>query len=145
VSLIPCCVCHGHIPNKPVSIYWAWNRADGSRAAWLQKVCVACFAAGLAQLAQKIAPDALVCPQCGIGTVDDMDPVYASLYIPGYEKITVEAPLCGPCAVPIRTAAQVGATALPQRQGVLGGQGQAPQLMPADQVWRDLGNLPWRN
>jgi hypothetical protein len=84
----------------------------------------------------------LLCPACGISTVDDYDPVYVKIYVPGLVPLNSEWPLCPPCAVPVRQRAMQGAQQLEDRQsGGLGAAG-GPQPVTAAATWASLGIVP---
>jgi hypothetical protein len=137
-----CSAC-GQLQNvKLASIYWAWNLAGGRRVAWLQKLCVACFTAQVVPLAVASAQPVLICPACGISTVDDYDAVYATICMPGADKYQSEMPLCGPCAVTVRNSALQGAARLPDRQTDSSGAATGPRTDPTVSPWAELGILP---
>jgi hypothetical protein len=140
VSLYPCSSCHERVPGKLSQVYWAWLRSDGTRGAWRQRLCAQCFGTNVYVPAVSAMTELVSCPVCHAGTADDMDPVYATIYTPGQPRIDVEMALCGPCAVEIRNRALLGAEALPDRQGEVGGS-SPPQVSAAD-TWAALGLTP---
>jgi len=140
VSLYPCSGCSERVPGKLAQIYWAWNLADNSRVAYKQRLCMQCFMRDVWQVAIDAQAQVVACPVCHAGTVDDMDPVYATIYCPGQPQIDAEMALCGPCAVEVRNRAQAGAEKLPDRQGALGG--SSPPPVTAAQAWAALGLDP---
>ena len=142
-AMIPriCGLCEQQFQGKPASLYWAWTNADGRRRAWKQKVCPDCLREHYARAILASQEPVLMCPQCGIGTVDDYDAVYLTYCIPGMPKAQAEMPCCPPCAVALRSLALKGASELEDRGVGAGG----PQLEPvsADQAWKDLfGSAP---
>ncbi len=127
---------------KLCSCYWAWMRADRSRAAYLQKLCFACFVEQALPLISAAMEPVLMCPACGISTVDDHDDVFLTYCVPGEDKALSEMPLCGPCAVVVRNKALKGATELEDRRlGSLGAE-SGPQPVSGADVWRSLGLDP---
>jgi hypothetical protein len=135
-----CALCGQQTLSKPASLYWAWTRADGHRKAWKQKVCTDCFRDHYAALIVSSLEPVLVCPACGIGTVDDYDAVYLTYCLPGMPKDQSEMPMCGPCAVALRNKALSGAVELDDRGvGVGGPQPVAPD---AAEMWAALGLRP---
>ena len=140
MSLYPCSACSERVPGKLSQVYWAWIRADGVRVAYKQRLCLKCFSVTLLGLIPSALENLVTCPACGISTVDDMDPVYATCYVPGQPQLDLELALCGAHAVEIRNRALAGAETLADRQGALGGSSPPPQL-PTD-AWAALGILP---
>jgi hypothetical protein len=137
-----CSSCQQQGTEKPSSLYWAWKRADNTRVAYLQKLCFTCFCTVVLPLVSPSLEPLLACPACGISTVDDYDAVYVKIYVPGEQPMTLEMPLCGPCAVNVRTQAQKGAKLLDDREaGGLGATG-GPQPVSAAQTWASLGLVP---
>lgn len=143
-QMIPkiCASCEQQQDYKLISLYWAWARADRTRVAWLQKVCRACFTEQVAPYASNAMEPVLMCPVCGIGTVDDYDTVWVTIYVPGMPKLDSEWPCCGPCAVAVRTRAMAGATQLPDRQSGSLGAASGPQPASAAATWEALGLRP---
>ena len=143
-QMIPkqCDACQMVGTDKLSSMYWAWMRADRTRVAYLQKLCYACFVDQALPLIVAAMQPVLVCPACGISTVDDHDDVFLTYCVPGESKASSEMPLCGPCAVGVRNKALVGATALEDRQSGGLGAGVGPQPIPSKDVWRSLGIVP---
>jgi hypothetical protein len=116
-----CDLCHQQHLEKPASLYWAWVRADGRRKAYKQRVCAACMQEHYVKLIASSFEPVLICPACGISTVDDMDAVYLTYCLPGMPKGQAEMPLCGPCAVEVRNKALEGARELEDRGVGVGG------------------------
>jgi len=135
-----CPLCEQQIQGKPASLYWAWTRADGRRKAWKQKVCTDCFRERYVRLVVASMEPVLICPACGISTVDDYDAVYLTYCLPGMPKDQSEMPLCGPCAVETRNLALTGATELENRE--LGVGGPQPVAQSGAEVWASLGLRP---
>lgn len=140
MSLYPCSACAERVPGKLSQIYWAWNRADGTRRAVKQRLCMTCFCMHVLPVATAAMEALVACPVCHTSTVSDMDPVYATIYMPGQPQMDAEMALCGPCAVEVRNRAQLGAEDLPDRQGELGGS-SPPPVTSAD-AWKALGLDP---
>lgn len=139
-----CNACRQTGTDKLVSLYWAWNNADGARRAHLQKLCTACFRAQVAPLIIRALEPLIACPACGISTVDDYDAVYVTYCVPGYPKDQSEMPCCGACAVEVRNKALAGAVPLPDRSGTGGGLGLSPHPGDARSLWDELGLAPER-
>lgn len=139
-----CQMCHETGTNKLTSLYWAWNLADGARRAYRQQVCRGCMVGHYAQLIIAAEEPLLACPACGIATVDDYDAVYVTYCIPGMPKGTSEMPLCGACAVEVRTKAMTGAASLADREASGGGLGLGPHPTPPStaEVFASLGIRP---
>jgi len=135
-----CGVCEQQYLGKPASLYWAWTNADGRRRAWKQKVCPDCLREFYLRAIVSSVEPVLICPNCGIGTVDDYDAVYLTYCLPGQPKGQAEMPLCPPCAVRIRSYALKGAVELEDRGAVVGG--PQPQTLDATSVWASLGIVP---
>lgn len=142
MSLFPCSVCGERAVGKLSSATWAWWRADNVRVAWRQRLCVACFAAGVAPLEHETRAEPLNCPLCHTAPGDDMDPCYLTVYVPGIGPIRLEMATCGACAVEVRQRAQQGAVKLDDRQVESGGQGPGPQTDAGLDAWRALGLVP---
>jgi hypothetical protein len=141
MSLTPCSACGQREPRgaKLTHVTWAWWTAE-QRVAWRQKLCRACFVERVAPLYINSQDDALVCPACGIGTVDDMDPVYATFYPAGVGETRMECPTCAACAVRIRLRAEEGGVRLENRDP--SGLGQGPEPKPdTTEILRGLGIL----
>src|SRR5664279_2601384 len=99
MSLYPCSACEDRpVGVKLASVTWAWNRADGSRAAYRQRLCVGCYA--MRVLAKPLlafnAP--LTCPGCGeMVSSRSMAPIFATSFLPGQGRFDHEWPTCGAC------------------------------------------------
>ena len=83
----------------------------------------------------------MTCPNCGIDTAQDMDPVYCTFIPKGVGKMRLEAPMCAPCAAILRIFAQTGADLLEDRDPVEGARFTAPSTDAAS-VWAQLGIVP---
>jgi hypothetical protein len=140
VSLYPCSSCSQRVPGKLCQIYWAWFQADDVRVAYRQRLCMTCFSASVYAPMLDAMNDLVSCPICHAGTASDMDPVYATIYIPGQPQIQSEMALCGPCAVEMRNRALVGAEKLPDRRDESGG--SSPPTISAADSWAALGIRP---
>lgn len=136
-----CSMCGEAVPEALTWAVWAWNRADGVRVAYKQKLCVACVASVVAPLHVACESPVMTCPACGIDTSDDMDPVYCTFVPKGLGKLHLEAPMCGACAAILRVKAQAGAEYLESRG--LGAEERSPAPNPpVDDVWSALGLRP---
>lgn len=147
MSLYPCSACSVRpAGQKLASSTWAWNRADGSRAAWRQRLCVGCVAQRVLALPMLESDQDLTCPACGISTEQDMSPIYATVFVPGSGRFDFEWPFCPPCAATYQGYAQVGAEQLEDRRESFGGLGSGPQTdhVPASAAatWESLGIVP---
>lgn len=141
MHLIPCSHCRLRPEEKLSQVTWAWNPRPGERLAYRQRLCVSCFCTDVLALDKPFEPDGRVtCPACGIDTEDDMEPVYATAYVPGSGKITFEFPLCPAHAVDVRVRAQSNALLLPERDPE--SRGLAPRLAPPVSAWDKLGITP---
>ena len=141
MSLIPCDRCERRDKGALTQCTWAWYRADQERVAYRQRLCFQCVGELLAPLYQASEDWALVCPCCGIGTADDMDPVYATFFPRGIGKCSMELPTCGPCAAKLRLEAQKGSRKLQDVSGVSGGQVPSPQT-DGYPDWDSIGIRP---
>jgi len=140
--LKPCSFCGSREPGKHSNATWAWNRADGQRVAWRQRLCVQCYITNVAGLDAALTEEPFSCPICHTEAGEAMDPCYLTIFIPGYGPRRLEMGTCGPCAVEIRNRAQQGGVKLDDSQASFGGQGQGPQTDPALEVWKSLGIQP---
>jgi len=139
--LVPCSYCGARDRGKNAWLVWAWNRADGERVAWRQKLCVTCVATNLSPLLINAQESPLSCPACHAGTESDMDPIFVTYIIPGWDKQQGEFATCGPCAVEIRNRAQTGADRMEDR---LVGVGAAAPTQTSVSAWDQLGLRPLR-
>lgn len=143
MSLIPCDFCHQRVPEKLSQVTWAWYRADGVRVAFRQRLCTGCFAQRVLPLDQQLDyANGLTCPVCHISTDDDMDPVYATAFIPGHGRLQLELATCAGCAVKVREVAQEGAAKL-EGGRVEGPSDTSPStLTTRESYWAALGIAP---
>lgn len=135
-----CPLCNQQSLSKLASLYWAWVRADGHRKAFKQRVCADCFREHYVKLIVASMEPVLICPACGIGTVDDYDAVYLTYCMPGMPKDQSEMPLCGACAVSVRNLALTGASELEDRGVGVGG--PQPEAPTGAAMWAALGLRP---
>jgi hypothetical protein len=137
-----CQRCEQQHLEKPAGMYWAWVNADGRRRAWKQKLCAECFREHVVPLIIAAEQPVLICPACGISTVEDMDAVFLTYCLPGMPQGQSEMPLCAACAVRVRQGALMGATELEDRG--IGVGGPQPKSLSATSVWDSLGLAPER-
>lgn len=135
-----CGLCERQVLEKLAALYWAWTNADGRRRAHKQKVCSDCMREHYVQLIAGAEEPALLCPACGISTVDDMDPIYLSYFMPSMPGGQSEMPTCGACAARVRSLALRGSEPLPDRGALVGG--PQPQQASATATWDALGLRP---
>jgi len=140
--LKPCSYCGSQLPGKHSNATWAWNRADGERVAYRQRLCVQCYLTNVAPLETATRDDPLNCPLCHTAAGEAMDPVYLTIFIPSYGPLRLEMGTDGACAVEVRNRALQGALRLENREPSFGGQGTGPQTDPALAVWASLGIQP---
>jgi hypothetical protein len=142
MPLQPCSSCGQRSTSKLSTVYWAWNLADHSRRAYRQRLCITCYCMSVAPLSGEQDMEHLACPLCHVGTDDDMDPVYATVFVPGTPKFRIESPTCAPCAVEVRNRAMQGADDLEDRQQLgVGAETSAPTYTAAD-AWASIGVVP---
>jgi hypothetical protein len=141
VILRKCSMCSESQSDTLTWCTWAWNRADGERVAYKQKLCVQCIATTVAPLYVACESPIMTCPNCGIDTTEDMDPVYATFIPKGLGMMRIEAPMCASCAAQLRLKAQNGAEKLENRDFESRGQETAPRPSAA-QTWEALGLVP---
>lgn len=120
---------------------WAWNRSDGVRVAYKQKLCLTCVATKVAPLYVSCEQPDMTCPGCGIDTSDDYDAVYCAFIPRGLGKMNIDAPFCPACAVNIRVFAQTGSEELEDRGIPSRGQDLAPRY-GSEETWAALGLRP---
>ena len=139
MSFYPCSAC-GEKPNgKLAAIYWAWFTASGERHAVRQRLCAACYVQWYATPLhdQEANPDQ--CPYCHGSVGGDLDPTYATVYIPGREFVEIALATCANDAAVLRANASVGAIPLPDRQP---GNGGLQPPISATAAWDSLGLRP---
>ena len=140
MSLYPCSLDGKRHPGKLAQVYWAWVKADGERLALRQRLCQGCYMESVYPVAIAAQSALAACPVCHISTVDDMDPVYATVFLPKQPRGDVEMALCPPCAVRIRVMAQTGSEPLEDRG--IGVGGPAPLGPDAADSWAAIGIPP---
>jgi hypothetical protein len=136
VSIRPCHLCGQRVRGKLASLYWAWYLADNTRVAWRQNLCVGCLTEAFATLLKSAAQqsdDDHNCPNCGAATSDDLDPLFAVLYLPQSEQREYELELDAACAAKVRTLIVDQGDRLTDRSGR--GSGPTP---PSDNRWAEL-------
>jgi hypothetical protein len=141
VILKTCSACHDRQADPLTWTVWAWNRTDGVRVAYKQKLCVTCVATKVAPLYVTCESPDMTCPNCGIDTSEDMDAVFCTFIPRGLGKMQIEAPMCGACAVSLRVFAQQGAEFLEDRGIPSRGQETAPRY-GSEETWAALGLRP---
>jgi hypothetical protein len=77
-----------------------------------------------------------------MGTSDDMDPVYLTVYVPGTGPVRLEMPFDPACAAEMRVFGMTGARKLDDQGASFGGQGPGPQTSTPDSTWAALGIQP---
>lgn len=140
MSLYPCSMCEQRTPGKLCQATWAWWRADNTRVAYRQRLCVTCFAQHISPLEVQSREFTLLCPVCGTNSEGDMDPVYLTVYVPTVGPVRLEMPCCGACAVELRVLAQRNATKLEDQSDSLGAADRSPQTQVGP--WAALGIQP---
>lgn len=133
MSVYPCAVCGQRVPGKLASIYWAWFKSDGERSAFKQRSCAPCIAERLRAVlrsANEASPAVSMCPVCGTDSSGDLDPIYATVFLPKQEPREYALTTCATCAVGVRAWAQEGAQPLADRGGI--SQGPRPSAPDAD-------------
>jgi len=131
----PCSICEQKVPGKLASLYAAWFRADGTRVASKQRLCVGCLQAGYVELLRKVADesnDTDTCPSCGSSNTDDLDPIYLTLYLPKQPEREFELGMDSACAAKLRLVLQQGCEPLQDRTA--SGRGPSPSPSAWDSV-----------
>lgn len=141
VSVYPCSFCRQRKPGKLASAYWAWFNADGGRSAWKLRYCPACAAENLSALWARLretdgTSDVFACVSCGSSAVEDSDPIYVTLYLPGKEPQEIALQLDSACAAKLRIPITTQGERLPDRGGVVRGPS------PSTSAWDALGLAP---
>jgi hypothetical protein len=137
VSIRPCHLCHKRVRGKLASLYWAWYLADNVRVAWRQNLCLDCLTEAFSTLFKSAAAadeNSDTCPNCGTKCGDDIDPLFAVLYLPGSEQREYELELDAACAAKVRLLVVDQGDRLTDRAGR--GSGPTP---PTDNRWAELG------
>jgi hypothetical protein len=139
------CALHGkQVAEKRVSLYWAWQNAQNRRSAFLQQVCADCFRQEYARLIVAAEEPVLLCPMCGIDTVDDYQAIWLTYCVPGMPKAQSEMPMCPPHGDQLRNTAMTGASRLEDREASSGGLGPQPEALTGSALWDALGLHPTR-
>jgi hypothetical protein len=138
--LVPCSSCGSRESGKNAWLCWAWNRADNTRVAWKQKVCLTCFSATALPLIVACEEGLFQCPACHSDPEGQLDPIYLTYVMPGQQKAQAELATCGSCAVEIRTRAMVGAEQMPDRESQ--GVGATAPTQTSVSGWDALGLRP---
>jgi hypothetical protein len=141
MSVYPCSVCRQRRPGKIAAAYWAWFLEDGSRSAWKMRYCLECAQESLsvllsASLPQGTESTVFDCISCGASAVQDSDPMYCTLYLPGKEPTEYALQLDGACAAKLRIPITAQGERLPDRGGVV--RGPSPSIT----AWDVLGLAP---
>lgn len=139
--LVPCDVCSSRAPGKLAWLAWAWNRADHTRTAYKQRLCLQCFLQRAWPLLNAEVDSLFSCPVCHCDPSDSLDPIYLTYIIPGSPQQLAELPTCASCAVKVRGQAQEGAALLPDREDSVGASRLAPTT-PSTSGWDALGSRP---
>lgn len=127
----PCSICAKRLPGKLATAYNAWFNANETRVAWKQRICADCLLATYVEVLQKCSEDSTeptTCIGCGGSLVDDLDPVFMTLYLPKSEPKEFELAVCVPCADSLKATMQQGAEPLEDRSG----RRQGPSTSPSD-------------
>lgn len=140
MSFYPCGVCGDKpVRTKLAQIYWAWFEASGERHAVRQRLCPSCYVRWYATPLTDQQNNPEQCPYCHGSVGADLDPTYATVYIPGHEYLEVALATCANDAAVLRENAKMGSIVLADRQPAVGGP-QPPNS--ATSVWDDLGLRP---
>lgn len=139
MSLIPCDSCAKRVPEKLSQATWAWYGPEGVRVAYRQRLCTACYVTHVLPYDKPLEMDALTCPGCGIGTDHDMDPVYATVYVPGAGREQFEFPTCSACAGIMREFATATGTRLENRERVEGPGASPSTPTTRESYWASIG------
>jgi hypothetical protein len=137
MSIRPCHLCGQRVRGKLASLYWAWYLADNTRVAWRQNLCVGCLSEAFATLLKAASASeqtSETCPNCGGSNKDDLDPLFAVLYLPQQEQREFELELDAACAAKVRLLIIDQGDRLTDRSG--SGRGPTP---PSDNRWAELG------
>ena len=135
--LVRCTGCLERNQPKYAQVTFSWRRADNVRVAYRARLCNGCWAQQVAPLDRVYdGTDRLTCPNCGIDTEDDMDPIYTTSFLPEYGKFTTESPFCASCAAIYRIWVLDHAELL---SDTVQGPPVAPGQTSAEEVLRALG------
>ena len=119
----PCSACHQRSIDGLASIYWAWYPQRDVRVAYVSKLCIDCTTTHVVPLAATTPLDRAEsgsdnCALCGIGTADDPNYLYATVYAPHQNQADLEALLCGPCMATMAGFCRENGRSLPDRGSV---------------------------
>lgn len=140
--LTPCSGCASRLPGKLANLTWAWYRADQTRKAYRMKLCIPCYAQRIVSLGIAAESGTLTCPNCGIDTELDMDPMFCTMFVPGGGKQQLEMATCAPCAAQLRAWVLEHSSELDDGGQGFGGQDPGPQTGPQPTGWDALGLRP---
>lgn len=135
MSVFPCGRCGQRVPGKLASVYWAWFDASGERQAWKELLCAPCVGTALRELlrkSQEASPNVAQCPACGSDSSADMDPIYATVYMPKMEPLELQLVTDAACAAKLRIPIVDSGRKLPNRRENEGP--QAPHANPWSEV-----------
>jgi hypothetical protein len=134
----PCSICGKRTAGKLASAYWAWFLADESRTAWKQRLDADCLIETYGSLLQSSSTDLTddsTCAVCGGSLMDDLDPVFLTLYLPKQPAREYAVGLDAACAAKVRASMQQGAERLEDRST----RGPSPSAPRSD----PFGDLPF--
>lgn len=119
--LIRCSFCSRTAPPKLATAYWSWFKADGERVCWKLAYCLEharehLFGSSSVLLTAASTRELSDCVSCGGSLIDDQDPVWLTLYLPGKERADVGFPLDAACAARIRIPLTTYGVKQPDRQ-----------------------------
>ena len=135
MQLIKCSI-DGERPKEvPATIFWGWRTPDDTRHSYRQRLCLTHYAMNVLALEAHEQGEELTCPSCGIRTEEDYVPVYASIFRKGIGRVDLTLALCMPCAIKVRSNAEIGSEGLPDRD--VG----ADQPAPTFSAWETLRAL----
>ena len=141
MSVFPCSMCRQRKPGKLATAYWAWFLADASRSAWKLRYCPGCANESLSTLFSRLremdgTSPVFACVSCGSDASQDSDPIYLTLYLPGWEPQEIALQLDGACAARLRIPITENGDRLPDRGGLV--RGPSPSIS----AWDALGLAP---
>ena len=138
-SIYPCSVCGERPPGKLASVFFAHYVLEGVREAYKQRLCAGCYIDRYAALFSSALDDPSLCPSCHTKWGDDLDAVYASVYLPKQAGAEVPLPLCGACCSMLWPLVKEGSVRLEDRERQVGG--SQPPISSAS-IWDSLGLVP---
>jgi hypothetical protein len=136
VSVFPCSMCGNRTFGKLANIYFAWFLPNGDRSAVKARFCVDCYKTEYMPYGLAALESAESCPSCHSGVGSDVEPIYATVYLPGKDPREVLLPFCGPCSLRIRAQLYDRGQKLPNRESV--GAGGPPPRQPLNAGWDDI-------